>query len=176
MHLLVFLVLCVPVFFWLYMALSAFFCLCAKSRSGLPELIITFPWSTMQPSTVPALQNRHREMEGHLSKWLLIFSGLSVIYHALQQGIICIKMVSEYVTSFILWMLRIKGRSWNTRNLHADRCFLRVTIMSIFLSIPMIDTIIATPVQCNNISAIWITFVKLKIVCFVETVRQNMVE
>lgn len=35
--------LCVPVFFWLYVALSAFICLCAKSRSGLPELIITFP-------------------------------------------------------------------------------------------------------------------------------------
>lgn len=43
--------------------LSAGLCHCANSWSGLPELIIAFPWCTMPFGTVVALQNWHCEME-----------------------------------------------------------------------------------------------------------------
>lgn len=54
-------------FSWLHMAPSAFICLCANSRSGLPELIITFPWCTMQLGHSTSLRkNWHCAMEGPL--------------------------------------------------------------------------------------------------------------
>ena len=41
-------------------------------------------------------------MEVRLSQWLLIFCGLSAIYYAMQQGVIYIEMVLDYVTYFIM--------------------------------------------------------------------------
>lgn len=43
--------------------LSAGLCHCTNSWSGLPELIIAFPWCAMPFGTVAALQNWHCEME-----------------------------------------------------------------------------------------------------------------
>lgn len=52
----------------LCVALSAGLCHCANSWSGLPELIIAFPWCTMPLGTVAALQNWHCDMEGLFSQ------------------------------------------------------------------------------------------------------------
>lgn len=68
--------LCVPVFFFCYYlfifllcaALSTVLCLCVNSRSGLPELVIAFPWCTMKLDTIAALQNSHCEIKGQFSQ------------------------------------------------------------------------------------------------------------
>lgn len=83
--------------------------LCAKSRSGLPELIITFPWCTMQLSTVLALENWHCAKKGLFSQWLVMCPR-----PVHDRGTIYVKTtLVSYWFKILSGILQKNDKSWN---------------------------------------------------------------